>query len=121
MKMGYGALVAAIVMVFSVAAEAAEYQHFNVQDKRWRRTFSEWVQKFRPSPENITSGISGEDIHVYLVPGQFTGTYSLLRGKHAPDRANAIIRALLDGGTGKIVGFAGEYVFILTWTKPPPS
>jgi hypothetical protein len=39
-------------------------------------------------------------------------------GKHPASRPNGIIRAVVDGGTGKILGFTGKDVFVLTWTKP---
>jgi len=79
----------------------------------------EFLQRFKPNPEGITAGINGEfDIHVYLVPGNFNGIYTVLRMKHQTDKASNTLRSLIDGGTAKIFGFIGDDVYVLTWTKP---
>lgn len=118
MKTICGVLTAALVVLMSsMAAGAAEYQHFSGEAKTWRTGIVEWLHKFKPTPDNVSVGISGEDVHAYLVPGQFPGTYSVLRMKHSADKPSGSIRAFMDGATGKILGFHGESVYVLTWTK----
>lgn len=119
MKLICGALVAAVGLMSAAAAYAAEYQHFNGEDPHWRSEVRDFLVKYRPSPENISAGFSGDaDLHVYVVPGQFTGTYTLLHLKHRKSKPNSVVKSLLDGGNGKILGYQGDGVYMLTWTRP---
>jgi hypothetical protein len=118
MKTIRGALAAALMMISGMSAQAAEYGFF--KGPTWRTALIDFIKQFKPNPENVTGGITGDlGVHVYLVPGQFTGTYSLLHiERHPADRALGIFKALVDGGNAKIFGFIGNDVYILTWTKP---
>jgi hypothetical protein len=116
MKTICGMLTAALVLISPMAAQAAEYQGFDA-DKGWNATFLLWLQKYKPAPENVSIGIEGSRIHAYLVAGTFAGTYSVQRLRHQPSTPNAAIRAIMDGGTGKMLGFIGDRVYLLTWTK----
>jgi hypothetical protein len=128
MRTTLAVLAAAFALMTQVAADAAEYQYFSGQTPNWRTNLVKWLNEQKPTPENVTAGI-GENfgVHVYIVPGQFTGTYSLQHGKHPANKPSGIIRAVVDGGTGKLLGFNGSDVFVLTWTKaqqpsdPPAS
>jgi hypothetical protein len=122
MKKTRGILIAAVMLMLYAPAGAAEYQYFNGQTPNWRTSLVKWLNEQKPAPESVTAGI-GENfvVHVYVVPGQFAGTYSVQHGKHSANRPSSIIRALVDGGTGKILGFNGSDVFILTWTKTQQS
>jgi hypothetical protein len=66
-------------------------------------------------------GIEGPRIHAYLVPGTFAGIYSVQHMRHPPAAPQAAIRAIMDGGTGKVLGFMGDRVYVLTWTKAQPG
>ena len=113
-----GIVAAAFLLTSAISANASEYQHFKGM-KNWRAGVIEFLHRFKPAPEAVTSGINGEfDVHVYLVPGNFNGTYTVLRMKHQTEKASNTLKSLIDGGTAKIFGFAGEDVYVLTWTKP---
>src|SRR5882757_6227934 len=113
MKMICGVLTAALLLTSAISADASEYQHFK-GPKNWRTSLIEFLHRFKPAPETVSTGIAGDfDVHVYLVPGQFNGTYSILHMKHPPDRASNTIKSLVDGGTAKILGFIGEDVYVL--------
>lgn len=118
MKMIRGALAAVVVLASTLSAQAAEYQHLD--GATWRAGIDEFLKKFKPDPSSVTGGITGRgDVHIYCVPSQFTGTYTLLLyPRHPVDRANSTIKALVDGGNAKIFGFIGDDVYVLTWTKP---
>ena len=45
-----------------------------------------------------------------IVAGQFTGIYSIQRLRHPNDRANNAFKTIMDGGIGKIIGFAPAHV-----------
>ena len=49
--------------------------------------------------------------------GQFAGIYKILHMKHPPDRALGSLGGLMDGATGKILGFSDDGVWILTWER----
>jgi len=115
-KMSCGFVAAALVMLASAAAQAAEYQMFD-SEKAWRGPLIQFLTKNRPDPANISIGIQGSRIHAYVVAGSFTGTYSLQRMTHG-EGPNGLIKALVDGGTGKIIGCQNEYCYLLTWSKP---
>jgi len=117
MKTIRGALAAALLLTSAISVQAAEYQH--LKGPTWRTGLDEFLKKFKPSPETVTGGITGQgDVHVYCIPSQFGGTYTLLLyPKHPVDRANNTIKALVDGGNAKIFGFVGDDVYVLTWTK----
>jgi hypothetical protein len=117
MKTIRGALAAALILISATAAHPADYQHF--KGPTWRTTLIDYLNKSKPSPETVSGGISGDlDVHLYLVPGSFSGTYTLLNfERHPPDRALGVIKALVDGGNAKIFGFVGTDVYVLTWTK----
>jgi hypothetical protein len=117
MKTIRGALIAALLLVCALPVQAAEYQH--LKGPTWRTGVDEFLKKFKPSPETITAGITADgDVHIYCVPGQFTGTYTLLLyPRHPVDRPNNTIKALVDGGNAKIFGFVGDDAYVLTWTK----
>jgi hypothetical protein len=132
------------------AANAADYLHVNGHNQHWASDILALLQKDKPvSPGGVTIGMTPDfDIHVYVVPGTFTGIYTIQRMRHAPDRANAAVKAILDGGTGMIIGFQPRQpqqqgqppetpnapgqgdannssgnqgqssVYLLTWTKP---
>jgi hypothetical protein len=99
------ALVAA--SIFATSAFAAEYQYLNARtNPRWRTDLLAWLQKFKPTPDGVSIGITATgDVHAYAVQGAFTGIYSIERLRHPVDRANPIIRSFMDGGTGRIIGF----------------
>ena len=120
MKTICGVLTAALVLISTMAAQAAEYQAFDA-GRGWNATFLQWLQKYKPAPENVSVGIEGPLIHAYLVPGTFAGIYSVQRMRHPPGAPKAAIRAIMDGGTGKILGFMGDRVYLLTWTKAQPG
>jgi hypothetical protein len=81
--------------------DAAEYQYFSGHTPNWRTSLLEWLHKQKPTPENVTAGITGNfDIYVYAVTGQFAGTYTIQHGKHPDNKASGILRALVHGGTG---------------------
>lgn len=130
-------LAAAVAMIVSTAVHAAEYQYLNINaNKKWRLDLLAFLQKNKPSPDyGVSISITpAGDVHAYVVPGAFTGIYSIERVHHHPvDHPNSVIRALMDGGTGRIIGFVpsdrsdkpeGEQrasrfdVYMLTWTKP---
>jgi hypothetical protein len=118
MKTIRGVCVAALLLTSAMSAQASEYQHFK-GGPNWRAAVIEFIHRYKASPETITGGITGDfDVHVYLVPGQFTGAYTLVHFRHPPGRALNTIKALVDGGTAKILGFFREDVYVLTWTKP---
>lgn len=110
-------LVVAFLLTSAMSAQAAEYQH--LKGPTWRTGLIEFLTKFKPDPQNVTGGITSEgDVHVYLVPGQFTGTYQLLQFvRHPTDRPVGTIKALVDGGNARIFSFVGEDLYVLTWTK----
>jgi hypothetical protein len=113
-------LVAAMFLLSPLSASAAEYQHFTIEKgTRWRTSFLDWLHRFKPAPEGVTAGIlGGTEVHAYLVPGQFNGIYKLMHIRHPPDKPHNAIGAALDGGTGKILGFSNEGIYVLTWSKP---
>lgn len=113
-------LTAAFVLLSPMAVGAAEYQGFDAE-RGWNASFLQWLQKYKPAPENVSVGIEGAHIHAYLVPGTFAGMYSVQRLRHPPTAPQAAIRAIMDGGTGKIIGFIGDRVYLLTWTKAQPG
>jgi hypothetical protein len=140
-----GVLFALALASLSSVANAAEYLHVNGHDQHWASDLMAFLLKNKPSPENVTIGMTPDfDIHAYVVPGTFTGVYTLQRLRHASERANALVKAIMDGGTGKIIGFEhplqpgqptapmqgdakppdgpGDQdrmnVYLLTWTKP---
>lgn len=106
-KMIKAAAAAAFFCIVSTAAGAADYQYLNGQtDSHWRTDLLAWLAKNKPDPANVSIGITPDgDIHAYAVPGQFPGIYSIQRLHHPADRANSAFRSVLDGGTGKIIGF----------------
>jgi hypothetical protein len=99
------ALVAA--SIFATSAFAAEYEYLNGRtNPRWRTDLLAWLQKFKPTPDGVSIGITQTgDVHAYAVQGAFTGIYSIERLRHPIDRANPILRTIMDGGTGRIIGF----------------
>jgi hypothetical protein len=100
---------AAILIILSAVAHAAEYQYFNMHtDPRWRSDLVAWLTQKKPTPDNVSIAMTpAGDIHTYVVPGAFAGIYSIERIFHHPtDRPNALIRAIIDGGTGRMIGFA---------------
>jgi hypothetical protein len=142
-------LAALVSLILSATANAAEYQYFNARtNARWTADLLTFLQKNKPTPENISVAITpAGDVHAYVVPGQFAGIYSIERLlRHPVDRPNALVRAIIDGGTGRMIGFvpragpvlpAGQMppppmpdkddgagppaqfdVYLLTWTKP---
>ncbi len=128
-------LVATVVaIIVSTAVHAAEYQYLNAStNKRWQADLLAFMQKNKPTPDNVSIAMTpAGDVHAYVVPGQFAGTYSIERLlRHPVDHPNLLLRALIDGGTGRMIGFApGQQpaagpngqpsfdVFVLTWTKP---
>jgi hypothetical protein len=152
MKLMCGAITGALLLIFSGTSNAAEYQYFNGQSPNWRSGLLQWLSRYKPAPENVSIGITPNfDIQAYLVPGQFSGVYSLQRLHHAAgNRPNGVIRSLMDGTTGKIIGFAVRRgppgggapgapaeaepapergpsagpsfdVYVLTWTRPQPG
>jgi hypothetical protein len=116
-KMTCGFVAAALVMLATVAAHAAEYQAFD-GEKGWRSGLIQFLTKNRPNPEGISIGLQGSRVHAYAMPGSFGGTYSIQRIKHPNNAPSGVIKALVDGGTGRIIGFMDEYCYILTWSKP---
>lgn len=128
-------LVAAVVaIVVSTTAHAAEYQHLNAgTNPRWQADLLAFMQKNKPDPANVSIAMTpAGDVHAYIVPGQFAGVYTIERLlRHPADHPNALLRAIIDGGTGRMLGFAPSEqpaggpnggstfdLFILTWTKP---
>ena len=139
------AAAAAVFCIASTAAGAADYQYFNARtDPHWRSDLLAWLAKDKPDPANVSIGITPDgDVHAYVVQGQFTGIYSIQRLHHPIDRANTAFRSIVDGASGRIIGFklrtkngpmkddgppgpggaeqgaASEKfdVYILTWTK----
>jgi hypothetical protein len=127
-------LVATVVaIILSTAVHAAEYLHLNAAtNNRWRTDLLTWLQKNKPDPTSISIAMTpGGDVHAYVVPGQFGGVYTIERIRNHPvEHPNALIRAIIDGGTGRMIGFATSEqpvagpnaratfdVFLLTWTK----
>ena len=47
------------------------------------------------------------------------GALTVMLNGYAPNGATIMITSVIDGGTGKIIGFVGENAYVLTWTKPP--
>jgi hypothetical protein len=122
MKPIRNAILAGLLLISALSAQAAEYVHFS--GPTWRSDVEEFLKKWGPDPSTVTAGITGQGVvHIYCVPGgtnAFKGTYTLLLyPKHPTDRANNTIKALVDGGVAKIFGFVGDDVYVLTWTKPP--
>jgi hypothetical protein len=107
---------AALILMAATNAHAAEYQIFD-GSRNWRSSFLQYLAKYRPSPDGISVGMMGNRIHAYLVPGGFSGTYALQRVRHSPNGPNSMVRALVDGGNGKILGFIDDYCIVLTWTR----
>jgi hypothetical protein len=64
MKTICGVLTAALVLISTLAAQAAEYQAFGAE-RGWNATFLQWLQKYKPAPENVSVGIEGQRIHAY--------------------------------------------------------
>jgi hypothetical protein len=123
MKTIRGALAAALVVLTSaMSVQAAEYGHYS--GSLWRNGVDEFLQPKdaktpKCTPESVTGGITGQDnVHIYCIRGGFTGTYTLLLyPRHPVDRANLTIKALVDGGNARILGFIGDDAYVLTWTK----
>jgi hypothetical protein len=107
---------AALVLMASTVTRAAEHAVFD-GSKNWRSGFLRYLTKYRPTPDGISVGMMGSRVHVYLVPGGFTGTYAIQRVRHSPYAPNGVVRALVDGGNGKILGFIDGYCIVLTWTR----
>ena len=101
------AIALAATAMFATSAFATEYQYLNARtNPKWRTDLLVWLQKFKPTPDAVTIGITESgDVHAYAVQGQFTGIYSIQRLRHPEDRASPIIRTIVDGGTGRIIGF----------------
>jgi hypothetical protein len=112
MRMIKAAAAATALFLLSTAANAADYQYFNAQtDPHWRSDLLAWLQKTKPAPTDISIGITPDgEVHAYAVAGQFTGIYSIQRLRHPNDRANNAFKTIMDGGTGKIIGFAPAHV-----------
>ena len=108
MKMIKAAVAAAALLVLSRAANAADYQFFSGRtDPHWRSDLLAWLAKEKPDPTNVSIGITADgEVHAYAVQGQFTGIYSVQRLRHPNDRPNSALRAMMDGGTARIIGFA---------------
>ena len=119
MKTIHGALAAALILMSAMSAQAAEYGYF--KGPTWRTAVIDLLTRTKPDPANVTGGITGDlGVHVYVVPGGFAGTYTLLLiPNHPTDRALGVLKALVDGGNARIFGFIGNDVYILTWTKGP--
>jgi hypothetical protein len=83
---------------------------------QWTSDLSAFLQKNKPTPDNISIAITpAGDVHAYVVPGQFAGVYTIDRLlRHPVDRPNPLIRAIIDGGTGRMIGFMPS-------TAPAPS
>jgi hypothetical protein len=149
MKTARMLFVAFVSIILSATAHAAEYQYLNARtNARWTSDLLAFLQKNKPTPDNISIAITPNgDVHAYAVPGQFAGIYSIERLlRHPVDHPNALVRAIVDGGTGRMIGFVpsrgptptpgqpqppplpgkeegGEPptqfdVYLLTWTKP---
>jgi hypothetical protein len=105
---------AAVTALFllSTAANAADYQYFNAQtDPHWRSDLLAWLAKNKPAPTDVSIGITPDgEVHAYAVVGQFTGIYAIQRLRHPNDRANSAVKAIMDGGIGRIIGFAPAHV-----------
>jgi hypothetical protein len=101
------AAAAAFFCIASTAAGATDYQYLNGKiDSHWRSDLLAWLAKNKPDPSNVSIGVTVDgDVHAYAVPGQFTGIYSIQRLHHPADRANTAFRSIMDGGTGRIIGF----------------
>jgi hypothetical protein len=107
MKMIKAAVAATALFLLSTAADAADYQYLNARtNTHWRSDLLAWLVKEKSDPANVSIGITADgDIHAYAVQGQFTGIYAVQRLSHPTDRANNTLRAIVDGGTGRIIGF----------------
>jgi hypothetical protein len=112
MRMIKAAAAAAALFLLSTAANAADYQYFNAQtDPHWRSDLLAWLAKDKPAPTDVSIGITPDgEVHAYAVVGQFTGIYSIQRLRHPNDRANGAFKTIMDGGTGRIIGFAPAHV-----------
>jgi hypothetical protein len=108
---------AALVLMATTVTHAAEYQVFDGGSRNWRSSILRYLAKYRPTPDGISVGTMGKRVYVYLVPGGFTGTYAIQRIRHAPYAPSGVVRALVDGGNGKILGFMDGYCIVLTWTR----
>src|SRR5580704_11083838 len=92
-------ILAVSLIALSPAANAADYLYVNGHNQHWASDLLAFLQKNKPTPDNVTIGMTPNfDIHAYVVPGAFAGVYTLQRLSHAPDRANAVIKAIVDGG-----------------------
>ena len=99
----------AVSIILSTAVNAAEYQYLNARtNSRWMSDLLVFLQKNKPTPDNISIAITpAGDVHAYVVPGQFAGVYTIDRLlRHPVDRPNSLIRAIIDGGTGRMIGFS---------------
>lgn len=142
MRIAKTLIAAAVAIMISTAVNAAEYLYLDSgSNPRWRADLLAWLQKNKPTPDNVSIAMTpAGGVHAYVVPGAFVGTYSIDRLLRHPARhPNTLIRAIIDGGTGRMIGFAPSGppglppagpgqpdggaepfdVFILTWTKPP--
>jgi hypothetical protein len=126
----------AVAVLVSTAAHAAEYLYLNAStNKKWRADLLAFLQQKKPTADGVSIAITpAGDVHVYVVPGAFAGIYSIERlHRHPTDHPSPAVRAIIDGGTGRMIGFVptdktekaeGEQrgarfdVFMLTWTKP---
>jgi hypothetical protein len=125
MKTIRGALAAALLLTSALSVQAADYAHF--KGPGWRNELVNFLNggpaqtaTKKCDPASVTGGISGQqDVHVYcLTGGGFAGTYTLLLyPRHLADQPNSTIKALVDGQVGRIFGFIGDDVYVLTWTK----
>jgi flagellar biosynthesis GTPase FlhF len=102
-----GSIFGLAIISLSSTALGADYLHVNGHNQHWASDILALLQKDKPTPPGgVTIAMTPDfDIHVYVVPGTFTGIYTIQRMRHAPDRANAAIKAIMDGGSGKIIGF----------------
>jgi hypothetical protein len=108
---------AALVLMATTVTHAAEYQVFDGGSRNWRSGFLRYLAKYRPTPDGISVGMMNNRIYAYLVPGGFAGTYAIQRIRHHPYAPNGVVKALVDGGNGRILGFINGYCIVLTWTR----
>jgi hypothetical protein len=80
----------------------------------WQEQVAMVLNTFKPMPESICCGVSDRhSLHVYYVPGAFSGTYEVKPVSAA--QQDDTICTMIAWRTGKLLGWVGTACFALIW------